>query len=117
MLHGMDYDAYGNEVGGPRPVALTAYFDGVARSALAPELAILADAAFGHCCRCRDFYMAESQQKNKELGKFSKFLGMEDGKRMAAARKAGYWHGKADHWNANAEWFHTLADGHRAALD
>lgn len=112
----MDYDQHGNELGGPRPVALTAYFDGVSRHAPASEMAALADEAFAHCCRCRDFYLAESRQADEALARLSSFLGMEDRKRLAAARQAGYWKGKAEHWDANAGWFHRLGNGHRTGL-
>ena len=115
MMRGMEYDPYGNELGGPKPVALTAYFDGVARGAAASELADLALGAFGHCCRCRDFYTQESEQASRSLASTSKFLGMEDGKRLKAARKAGYWMGKAEHWDANAQWFYRLAEAHKGS--
>lgn len=57
----MDHDEHGNPVDGPTGHALSTYFDGVARNASPSELAGLADEASAHCCRCRNFYTAESQ--------------------------------------------------------
>ncbi len=118
MVSGMaDYDMYGNRLPLPGAAAIPEYAQAVLAHAGPLKLAELAekvrDYCFAEAARDRD----DARAARTALLGTVRFLGLEDHKRVSAAREEGFHLGRVEGWEGMAWTYDALAVAHRRSAN